>query len=55
LNKKETKVQEVEMEELQTMNWAQLSAEVRLRVIAVLVEMLLAYLAQQRAVEDETA
>jgi hypothetical protein len=40
-------VQEVEMENLQTATWLQLSAEERLKVIAVLVKMLLEYLAKE--------
>ncbi|MEW5871178.1 MAG: hypothetical protein AB1894_18030 [Chloroflexota bacterium] len=35
------------MESLQGMNWEELSAEVRQKVIAVLVEMLLEYLAKE--------
>jgi hypothetical protein len=43
------------MDSLQVMVWEQISLEDRLKMIAVMVEMLLAYLAEQEGGENEAA
>ena len=48
-------VQEAEMETLRATIWSQLSLEQQKRVIAILVQMLLDYLAQEKEQCDEPA
>jgi len=54
LNPSSKMVQEKEMENLQTVIWSQLSVEERLKVIAVLVKMLLEYLAKEEQGDERS-